>query len=253
MAYTPTVLEPQTRPRHYDVRLMARTIRDFIQGFRSLRSAGPCVTVFGSARFPETHPHYQVGRKVGRYLGRAGFTVLTGGGPGVMEAANRGAKEVGGRSVGCNIRLPIEQAPNQYLDQWIDCHHFFVRKVLLFKYSYGFVALPGGLGTMDELFEVLTLIQTGKIEHFPVVLIGMDYWRPLLGFLAQMVSAATIDASDLDLLLATDDVDAAVRHIEQHAAERFGLQARRPEAWRPLDRVRRAALRARHVRSAPGY
>jgi uncharacterized protein (TIGR00730 family) len=141
-----------------------RIMVEFVRGFRALHFVGPCVTVFGSARFKEDHPYYALGREVGRELARAGFTVMTGGGPGIMEAANRGAKEVGGRSVGCNIELPAEQKPNQYLDRFITFHHFFVRKVMLVKYSYAFVALPGGFGTLDEIFETATLVQTGKIR-----------------------------------------------------------------------------------------
>src|SRR5262245_21448532 len=141
-----------------------RIFIEFIRGFRALHFVGPCVTVFGSARFKEDHPYYALGREVGRALARAGFTVMTGGGPGIMEAANRGAKDVGGRSVGCNIELPEEQRPNPYLDRWITFRHFFVRKVMLVKYSYAFVALPGGFGTLDEIFETATLVQTGKIK-----------------------------------------------------------------------------------------
>ena len=142
--------------------------------FARCTSSGPCVTVFGSARFPPGHQYYELGREVGGALAGLGFTVMTGGGPGVMEAANRGAQEAGGRSVGCNVTLPHEQFPNKYLDRYVTCHYFFVRKVLLFKYSYAFVVLPGGLGTLDELTEALTLIQTGKILQFPVVLMGID-------------------------------------------------------------------------------
>jgi uncharacterized protein (TIGR00730 family) len=151
-----------------------------------------------------------------------------------MEAANRGAREAGGRSVGCNIQLPAEQAPNAYLDRSVTCHHFFVRKVLLFKYSYAFVALPGGIGTVDELFEALTLIQTGKIEHFPVVLMGTSYWQPLVEMLERMADAGTISRGDLELVLVTDDLDAAMRHLKVHAIEHFGLRARReprPSRW----------------------
>jgi uncharacterized protein (TIGR00730 family) len=150
--------------------LLLRALRDFIAGFRTLHFAGPCVTVFGSARYTASHPHYAVARDVGRSLAELGFTVMTGGGPGLMEAANRGAREANGRSVGCNIRLPREQGANEYLDRVVTCHYFFVRKVLLFKYSCAFVGLPGGLGTLDELFEALTLVQTGKIRSFPIVL-----------------------------------------------------------------------------------
>jgi uncharacterized protein (TIGR00730 family) len=150
-----------------------------------------------------------------------------------MEAANRGARDAGGRSVGCNIRLPAEQAPNAYLDRSVTCRHFFVRKVLLFKYSYAFVALPGGVGTMDELFEALTLIQTRKIEHFPVILIGTAYWRPLVEFLERMMAAGTIDAHDLELLHVTDDLDDAAAILDRCAVD-FGLRRRRvptPSRW----------------------
>jgi uncharacterized protein (TIGR00730 family) len=214
--------------RHTDLWLVLTAVRDFIRGFRALHFVGPCVTVFGSARFGERHPYYLLGRHVGARVSRLGFTVMTGGGPGLMEAANRGAREAGGRSVGCNIHLPHEQAPNAYLDRSVTCEHFFVRKVLLFKYSYAFVALPGGIGTMDELFEALTLIQTGKIESFPIVLIGKEYWRPLTGLLDRMVAEAAVGPADLELLLVTDDLDEAMRHLELHAIERFGLRTRRP-------------------------
>lgn len=220
--------------RRKELWLVLRALRDFIAGFRTLHFVGPCVTVFGSARIREGHPDYALARTIGQRLSRMGFTVMTGGGPGLMEAANRGAKDVGGRSVACNIQLPKEQRPNPYLDASVTCRHFFVRKVLLFKYSYAFVALPGGLGTLDELFEALTLIQTGKIEQFPVVLIGRDYWRPLIELLNQMVASATIDAADLDLMLVTDDVDEAIAHIGSHAIEPFGLRPRRaptPSRW----------------------
>jgi uncharacterized protein (TIGR00730 family) len=208
--------------------LVLRAVRDFIAGFRALHFVGPCVTVFGSARLDEGHAEYARAREVGRRVSQLGFTVMTGGGPGLMEAANRGAKDAGGRSVACNIRLPKEQQPNRYLDRFVTCQHFFVRKVLLFKYSYAFVALPGGLGTMDELFEALTLIQTGKIEHFPVVLIGASYWRPLVELLNHMVVERTIDDGDLRLLLVTDDLDEAITHLERHAIEPFGLRRRLP-------------------------
>ena len=211
--------------RRKDLWLVLRTVRDFITGFRTLHFVGPCVTVFGSARYTESDPYYALGREVGRALAGMGFTVMTGGGPGLMEAANRGARDAGGRSVGCNIELPTEQAPNAYLDRSVTCRYFFVRKVLLFKYSYAFVALPGGFGTLDELMEALTLIQTGKIANFPVVLVGTAYWRPFQEFLAQLAAAGTIDPADLRLLLVTDDVGEMVRHIERHAVRRFGLVA----------------------------
>jgi uncharacterized protein (TIGR00730 family) len=211
--------------RRKDLWLVLRTVRDFITGFRTLHFVGPCVTVFGSARYAESDPYYTLGRDVGRALAGMGFTVMTGGGPGLMEAANRGARDAGGRSVGCNIELPKEQAPNAYLDRSVTCRYFFVRKVLLFKYSYAFVALPGGFGTLDELMEALTLIQTGKIANFPVVLVGTAYWRPFQQLLAQLAAAGTIDPADLRLLLVTDDVREVARHIDRHAVRRFGLVA----------------------------
>jgi uncharacterized protein (TIGR00730 family) len=223
---------PHSRSR--ELLILARAIRDFVRGFRGLHFVGPCVTVFGSARFPDTHPYYALGREVGRALVQLGFTVMTGGGPGVMEAANRGAQEAGGRSVGCNITLDYEQYPNRYLDRYVTCHYFFVRKVLLFKYSYAFVCLPGGLGTLDELTEALTLIQTGKIRQFPVVLMGVSYWKPFTDLLKEMVSHGTISVTDLDLFLVTDSVPDAMAHIEHHAIKRFNLRRRKippPKVW----------------------
>ena len=218
------VLLEGPQSRRTEIILLIRAMRDFVRGFRALHFVGPCVTDFGSARFLEQHPYYEVAREVGRRVSGLGFTVMTGGGPGLMEAANRGARDVGGRSVGCNIRLPFEQAPNPYLDRWITCHYFFVRKVLLFKYSYAFVVLPGGLGTLDELCEALTLLQTGKIRAFPVVLIGTTYWEPFLALIREMIDEGAVGASDLDLLMVTDDLDAAVKHLEQNAVTAFGLR-----------------------------
>lgn len=195
----------------------ARAIRIFgevIRGFRSLHFTGPCVTVFGSARFEEDHRYYAMAREVGRLLAEAGFSVMTGGGPGIMEAANRGAKEGGGYSIGCNIKLPHEQDPNPYLDKFVEFHYFFIRKVMLVKYSDAFVVLPGGFGTMDELFEVGTLIQTGKLERFPVVVMGTDYWSRLGEFVREvMVPEGTIDPEDYSLFSATDDPIEAVARI----------------------------------------
>jgi uncharacterized protein (TIGR00730 family) len=197
---------------------------EFVRGFRTLHFVGPCVTVFGSARFSEDHPYYQLAREVGQELARAGFTVMTGGGPGIMEAANRGAKEVGGRSVGCNIELPAEQMPNRYLDRWITFRHFFVRKVMLVKYSYAFIALPGGFGTLDEIFETVTLVQTGKIQEFPIVLVARDFWEPLVEFLrAGPLAAGTVDAADIERLAVTDSPVEAARSVTEIARRRFGL------------------------------
>jgi uncharacterized protein (TIGR00730 family) len=201
-----------------------RIFYEFIHGFRKLHFVGPCVTVFGSARFNSDHPYYQTARRVGADLARAGFTVMTGGGPGIMEAANRGAKEAGGRSVGCNIQLPVEQKPNPYLDHWVTFRYFFVRKVMLLKYSYAFVALPGGFGTLDEIFETATLIQTGKIRQFPLVLVGVDYWKPLIEFIRRTLQDnGTIATDDVQYLRLTDSVDDVVACIRDVAMHQFGL------------------------------
>jgi len=201
-----------------------RIFGEFLRGFRAFHFVGPCVTVFGSARFGERHPYYALARQCGAELAKAGFTVMTGGGPGIMEAANRGAKENGGRSIGCNIRLPREQKPNPFLDQWITFRYFFVRKVMLVKYSYAFIALPGGFGTLDEIFETATLIQTGKIRDFPLVLMGTEYWRPLVDFMSQrLIKEQTIDQADVDRFIVTDSAQEAVGAITEVAKRRFGL------------------------------
>ena len=175
-----------------------RIFREFLHGYRHLRRVGPSVTVFGSARFGEENPYYQLARQMGRELAQSGTTVITGGGPGIMEAANRGAKDGNGYSVGCNIKLPQEQEPNPYLDLWIDFHYFFVRKVMLVRYSHAFVVLPGGFGTLDELFETATLIQTGKKEDFPIVLTGATVLFAIaflhfmfLGLLTELIVSAS--------------------------------------------------------------
>jgi uncharacterized protein (TIGR00730 family) len=203
---------------------LLRVMRDFLRGYRALHFVGPCVTVFGSARITPDDPHYELARKMGAAIARLGFTVMTGGGPGIMEAANRGAKDVGGRSVGCNIELPFEQVSNMYLDRCVRLHYFFVRKALLVKYSYAFVVMPGGVGTLDELFEALALIQNEKIKHFPVVIMGTDYWRQLIGFIEQMAQRGKISPSDLNMIFATDSVEEAVAHIRATAIEPFGLK-----------------------------
>jgi len=209
---------------------------EFIRGFRRMHFVGPCVSVFGSARFASDHLYYGLARETGRRLAEAGFTVVTGGGPGVMEAANRGAVEGGGFSVGCNIVLPKEQHPNAYLDLWLELRHFFVRKVLLVKYSHGFIAFPGGFGTMDEVFELATLIQTGIIHDFPVVLMGREFWEPILAALrASLIDSGTINPVDLDRIYLTDDPREAVEHIKDAVFQRFGLRyGRRPARRRVL-------------------
>lgn len=212
--------------RRAELGTLTRVSRELIRGFRHLHFVGPCVTVFGSARVTEGSIEYDTAREVSRRLSRLGFTVMTGGGPGIMEAANRGARDVGGTSVGCNIKLPKEQEPNPYLDISIDFNYFFVRKLMLVKYSYAFVVMPGGFGTLDELFEALTLIQTAKIHDFPVVVMGTAFWRDLTGQLETMVGKGMIDPGDLSLLLVTDDVAEAVEHVRTRSINRFRLHKR---------------------------
>ena len=193
-----------------------------MRGFRRLQGLGPCVTVFGSARFDEDHRYYQLAKEIGERIARSGYTVMTGGGPGIMEAANRGAQQGGGRSVGCNIKLPEEQRPNPYLDTFVEFDHFFVRKVMLVKYSRAFVVMPGGFGTLDEIFETMTLIQTGKMKSFPIVAVGRDYWAHFRTFIRRsMLEEATINLPDLDLVTLTDSPEEAIELI------RGGLQSSR--------------------------
>lgn len=188
---------------------------EYNRGIFQFRNVTNCVTVFGSARFPEDHYYYRLGRKVGQTLAENNFTVMTGGGPGIMEATNRGAKEKGGYSIGCNIALPEEQKPNIYLDKWLTFRYFFVRKFLLTKYSSGFIFMPGGFGTLDELFEMLTLEQTGKLRHFPLVLMGKEYWEPLMNYIQNsLLTQNTINPEDVDQLMITDDPQIAVNHIK---------------------------------------
>lgn len=223
------------RSRFDEFVTLLRVIRDFLRGFRVLHFVGPCVTVFGSARVKADSPNYHLARQMGAALARLGFTVMTGGGPGIMEAANRGAKEVGGRAVGCSIELPLEQKPNAYLDRCVTMHYFFVRKALLIKYSYAFVVMPGGAGTLDELFEALTLIQTGKIKNFPIVIMGKQYWKELIEFINKMAEFGMISPADVSLIYATDSVDEAIAHIKRNAIEPFGLKlmtrVRRSSRW----------------------
>jgi uncharacterized protein (TIGR00730 family) len=209
--------------RWEELKRATRILIEFIRGFRQLHFVGPCVTVFGSARFPEGNRWYGLGVAVGEALARKGFTVMTGGGPGIMEAANRVAHRIGGRSVGVNIRLPMEQEPNPHVDRSVEFRYFFVRKVMLLKYSTGFVVLPGGFGTLDELFETLTLVQTRKIHDFPLVLMGREYWKTMIAFLEEMAEAGTIDRKDLDLIKVTDDPEEAAEWVTSHGIARFGL------------------------------
>src|SRR5258708_3701261 len=183
-----------------------RILSEFVEGFDAMAKVGPAITVFGSARTGRDDPVYELARAIGRRLADAGYAVITGGGPGTMEAANRGCREAGGLSVGCNIELPHEQGMNPYVDLGVDFRYFFARKVMFVKYADGFVILPGGFGTLDELFEALTLIQTGKVSHFPVVLYGRSYWGGLIDWLrGTLVASGAVAAADLDLFHVTDD------------------------------------------------
>lgn len=223
---------PQSRWK--ELLFTLKTMREFIRGFRKLHFLGPCITIFGSARFAEGHPYYDLTRKAAAEFAKLGFTIMTGGGPGLMEAANRGAKDVNGRSVGCNIQLPKEQKPNPYLDKWVYIHHFFIRKVLLVKYSFAFVVMPGGYGTLDEFFEALTLIQTHKINNFPIVIFGKAYHNELMEHISQMQKAATVTANDAQLFLVTDSIEEAVELIKEKSIKQYGLLPERnikPFSW----------------------
>lgn len=224
---------PRSRTREF--KFVFKVMWEFIKGFQKLHFAGPCVTVFGSARFKEDHHYYKIAQEMGAKISKLGFTVLTGGGPGIMEAANRGAFEAGGKSIGCNIILPHEQKENPYVQTSVEFKYFFVRKTLLVKYSYAFVIMPGGWGTMDEMFEALTLIQTGKIQEFPVVLFGKEYWKNLIELTADMIENKTVSASEIkEYLLITDSVDEAIAHIKKHAIGKFGLKKTgtiKPKKW----------------------
>jgi uncharacterized protein (TIGR00730 family) len=218
------------RSRIKELKYTLGVVYQFIKGFRALHFAGPCITVYGSARFDENHPYYQLARKVGQSLAKLGFTVMTGGGPGVMEAANRGAKDVGGRSLGCNIVLPHEQKPNPYVDKSVDIEYFFVRKELLRKYSYAFIVLPGGFGTLDEFFETLTLIQTNKIPAMPVIIMGKEYYKGMVDQIEKMLHSKAISDGDELLFLYTDDVDEVVTYLNDFAKKHpdFRIQNRKP-------------------------
>ena len=190
---------------------------EYNRGIFAFRKTTNCITVFGSARFPEDHEYYQLGREIGQQLALHDFTVMTGGGPGLMEAVNRGAKDKNGHSIGCNIEISLEEFPNPYLDQWITFRYFFVRKFMLTKYSSGFIFLPGGFGTLDELFEMLTLVQNKKMTPFPLVLVGIRYWQPLIDYMKQyLLGYKTIDPQDLEKFTLVDSPVEAV-HCIQHA------------------------------------
>lgn len=237
--YKPLSLRPKDeerflegpRSRSFEFFFSLRVLWEFIKGFRALHFVGPCITVFGSARFKEDHEYYKMAYEVGKKLAEVGVTVMTGGGPGIMEAANRGAFENGGISVGCNIELPFEQSANPYMHRWVNIKYFFVRKVLLVKYSFAFVVMPGGMGTMDEFFETLTLIQTNIIKDFPVVVMGRKYFEPLTEMLQKMLESGTISEKDLTLVLFTDDIDEANRYIQEYVIKNYHVSRVNPSRF----------------------
>lgn len=217
------------RARWKEFKYTIGVVIQFIRGFRVLHFAGPCITVFGSARFPEDHIYYKQAREISAELAKLGFTIMTGGGPGIMEAANRGAKDVDGRSLGCNIVLPHEQNANPYLDKYVNIEYFFVRKELLRKYSKAFIVFPGGFGTLDEFFETITLIQTKKTEPFPLIIIGVEFHKHLIAHIEHMVEIGTISPSDLNLIVLTDRIDDAVEYIREYMSdEPISTEHRRP-------------------------
>ena len=219
------------KDRSYELAFAFRVFRQFIKGFRTLHFIGPSITVFGSARFGEDHKYYAKARECGAHIAALGFNTMTGGGPGIMEAANRGAFEAGGKSIGCNIQLPFEQKVNPYVTTSITFEHFFVRKVLLVKYSFAFIIFPGGFGTMDEYYETLTLVQTRTITQFPIVLIGKDYFQPVIDYMHFMAEQKTISPEDLDLVLLTDSIDEAMAHISKYISTNYKVKPRKKLWW----------------------
>lgn len=229
------------RSRWSELKSIVGIMGEFIRGFRKLHFVGPCVTFFGSARFKEDHPYYEATRELAQRVGRVGFSIMTGGGPGLMEAANRGARDVGALSIGCNIVLPHEQEPNPYLDVSLAFERFFVRKVLLLKYSVTFVVMPGGAGTVDELFETITLIQTGKVKDFPILLYGRNYWQPMLDQIDRMANEGTIGRDELRFVFVADSVEEATTLLQDRLVAMW-QQARKgkdtPKWWFMEDRVK---------------
>ncbi len=215
------------KSRGYELAFAFKVFKQFIKGFRILHFVGPCITVFGSARFKEDHPYYQQAVEFGKRIAQMGFTTMTGGGPGIMEAANKGAFENGGQSVGCNIQLPFEQKANPYLHTSITFEHFFVRKALLIKYSYAFIIMPGGFGTMDEFFETLTLVQTKTLTQFPLVLFGKEYYKELMEAINDMALKGTITKEDMKLVLLTDDHNEAMDHIHLYITSNYKVKQRK--------------------------
>lgn len=205
------------RTRAEDLDSAIRIFLEFLQGYESLEIDRPCVTVFGSARFPSGHPYYRMAQELGRLLAEAGYAVMTGGGPGIMEAANRGAFEADGLSIGCSVYLDFEQGPNPFLNHYVEFDHFFVRKAMMFKYSCAFVVMPGGFGTLDEVFETLTLIQTKKVENFPVIAVGSAFWCELLDFMERsLIPEGAINPEEMGLFTVTDSLEQTIAIIREH-------------------------------------
>ena len=208
-----------------------KIMAEFVDGFEALAKIGPCISICGSARTREGNPYYELATEIAERLAEDGFGIISGGGPGIMEAANKGAFENNGTSVGVNIVLPHEQQPNPYLHKSINIDFFFVRKVLLVKYSYAFIIMPGGFGTMDEFFETLTLVQTKVINDFPIVLFGTEYYQPLVEYMKYMAEKGTISTEDMQLVLLTDDPDEAMRHISKYIAGNYTVKRRKKLWW----------------------
>jgi len=219
------------KSRGYELAFAWKVFNELMRAFRTLHFVGPCIAVFGSARFKEDHKYYICAREFGKRIAALGFTTMTGGGPGIMEAANRGAFENGGLSIGCNIKLPFEQTHNQYMHKWMTFDFFFTRKTILIKYSYAFIIMPGGFGTMDELFETLTLVQTKTIHGFPVVLYGKEFYEPLVEVLEHMAEKGTIAKEDMSLVLLTDDVAEAMEHISKYIKANYKIKPRKRMWW----------------------
>jgi uncharacterized protein (TIGR00730 family) len=219
------------KSRSYELVFALDVFWELIRGFRTLHFVGPCITVFGSARSKKEDPFYEIARNFGKQIAAMGFTTMTGGGPGTMEAANLGAFESGGASVGCNIKLPFEQKPNPYTQTAITFDHFFVRKAMMIKYSYAFIIMPGGFGTMDEFFETLTLIQTRSLEQFPMVLFGKAYYQEFWHYLEFMAELGTISKQDLLFVLLTDSVTEAMEHIKSYINLNYKVKRRKRRWW----------------------
>jgi len=228
------------RSRFHDLMSLFRVGLDLIRAYRILHFVGPCVTIFGSARTKPGTRWYELAREMGEACAELGFTVITGGGPGIMQAGNQGAYEAGGRSIGVNIVLPFEQHVNPYVHKSVDMRYFFTRKTMLVKYSYAFIVMPGGAGTLDEMFETMTLIQTGKLKNFPIILMGKDFWQPLMDFVYKMAEEGTISPEDPELIFFTDSVEEAKAHLQRHAVRQFGLS--RKKTPRPISALGEKSL-----------